>query len=109
MVPKHPLHTKEDIQDIIHNISVAARVALAGVPIDEADLRDAAPIDGQTFDLNVDVDVLQYCETAKHGVQKASKDNMVVPETGPQPIGLSDGIDGHARTDPTSRTWEMAR
>ena len=31
MVATHPLHTAEDIDDIIHNIGVAARVALGGL------------------------------------------------------------------------------
>ena len=31
MVATHPLHTAEDIDDIVHNIGVAARVALAGL------------------------------------------------------------------------------
>ena len=44
----------EDIDDIIHNIDVAARVALAGMPLEEADLRAAAPVDVQKFDLKVD-------------------------------------------------------
>ena len=32
MVPTHPLHTAQQIADTIHNIGVAARVALAGLP-----------------------------------------------------------------------------
>ena len=70
MVPTHPLHTKEDIQNTIHNISVAARVVLAGLPIEEADLRTATPIDPQKFDFKAEVDVLQRHETAKHRVEK---------------------------------------
>ena len=54
MVPTHPQHTKEDIQDTIHNISAAARVALGGLPVGEADLRNSAPIDPQKFDLKID-------------------------------------------------------
>ena len=53
MVPTHPLHGEREIRDIIHNIGVAARVALAGLPIEEAEFRDAAPVDAQKFDLKV--------------------------------------------------------
>jgi hypothetical protein len=53
MVPTHPLHGEREIRDIIHNVGVAARVALAGLPIEEAELRDAAPVDAQKFDLKV--------------------------------------------------------
>ena len=38
----------------MHNIGVAARVVLGGMPLDEADLRRAAPVDAQKFDLKVD-------------------------------------------------------
>jgi hypothetical protein len=54
MVPTHPDHTPAEIADIIHNIGVAARAALAGTPIDGADLRKAKPIDAQKFDLKLD-------------------------------------------------------
>ena len=70
MVPTHPLHTKEDIENTIHNIGVAARVVLAGLPIEEADLRDAAPIDPQKFDVKVKADVSPRYETAKRKVEK---------------------------------------
>jgi len=53
-------------------MSVWPRVALAGLPIEETDLRDAAPIDRQKF--YFDVDVLHHRETAKHGVQNESKE-----------------------------------
>jgi dTDP-4-amino-4,6-dideoxygalactose transaminase len=53
MVATHPLHGEQDIRNIIHNIGVAARVALAGLPIEEAEPRDAAPVDAQKFDLKV--------------------------------------------------------
>ena len=36
------------------NIGAAARVALAGLPIGEADLRNAAPIDAQKVDLKLE-------------------------------------------------------
>jgi dTDP-4-amino-4,6-dideoxygalactose transaminase len=54
MVPTHPLHSQRDIDDIVHNIGVAARVALGGMPLAEADLRSASPVDPQKFDLKVD-------------------------------------------------------
>ena len=54
MVATHPDHTQGDIADIIHNIGVAARVALDDAPIEEADLRAAKPVDTQKFDLKID-------------------------------------------------------
>ena len=51
MVATHPAHTAQETGDIIHNIGVAARVALGEVSIDQADLRNAAPVDAQKFDL----------------------------------------------------------
>jgi dTDP-4-amino-4,6-dideoxygalactose transaminase len=54
MVATHPEHGEQEIADIIHNIGVAARVALGGLPLAEADLRRAAPVDAQKFDLKVE-------------------------------------------------------
>ena len=54
MVPTHPEHSAQDTNDIIHNIGVAARVALAGMSPAEADLRRTAPVDAQKFDMKVD-------------------------------------------------------
>ena len=54
MVATHPEHSEQETADIIHNIGVAARVALGGLPLAEADLRQAAPVDAQKFDLKVD-------------------------------------------------------
>ena len=54
MVATHPEHTEQEIADIIHNINVAARVALGGMPLEEADLRRAAPVDAQKFDLKLE-------------------------------------------------------
>jgi len=51
MVATHPQHTAQDTADIIHNVSVAARHVLGGVPLAEADLRRAAPVDAQKFDI----------------------------------------------------------
>jgi dTDP-4-amino-4,6-dideoxygalactose transaminase len=52
MVATHPSHTSEDTADIIHNIGVAAHVALAGVPMAGADIRNAKPVDAQKFDIS---------------------------------------------------------
>jgi dTDP-4-amino-4,6-dideoxygalactose transaminase len=54
MVATDPAHTPEDIANTIHNIGVAARVALGGAPIEDADLRNAKPVDAQKFDLKLD-------------------------------------------------------
>jgi dTDP-4-amino-4,6-dideoxygalactose transaminase len=54
MVPTHPLHTPEETGDMIHNIAIAARVALGGMPLAEADLRRARPVDKQKFDMKED-------------------------------------------------------
>ena len=51
MVATHPQHMQEDVEDIVHNIATAARVALAGMPDDEAEFRRAAPVEVQKFDL----------------------------------------------------------
>jgi dTDP-4-amino-4,6-dideoxygalactose transaminase len=54
MVATHPLHSAEIISDTIHNIGIAARVALGGMKLDEADLRKAPPVDRQKFDIKAD-------------------------------------------------------
>lgn len=54
MVPTHPLHSAEEIADTIHNIGVAARVALGGMSRAEADLRNVQAVDAQKFDLQVE-------------------------------------------------------
>jgi dTDP-4-amino-4,6-dideoxygalactose transaminase len=54
MVATHPGHSREEISDIIHNIGAAARVALAGLKLSEADFRKAKPVDGRKFDLKAD-------------------------------------------------------
>jgi hypothetical protein len=51
MVPMDPRHDDKQIEDIIHNIGVAARVALADAPLAEAELRATAPVDAQKFDI----------------------------------------------------------
>ena len=54
MVATNPEHSEKEIADIVHNIGVAARVVLGGLPADQADLRAAKPVDAQKFDLKVD-------------------------------------------------------
>ena len=54
MVPTHPEHGPKEIADIVHNISGAARIVLAGMSMDEAALRNLKPVDAQKFDMKVD-------------------------------------------------------
>lgn len=51
MVPMHPNHTPEEIAAIVHNIDTAARVALGDLDPAQAELRQAAPLDAQKFDM----------------------------------------------------------
>jgi dTDP-4-amino-4,6-dideoxygalactose transaminase len=50
LVPTHPLHTRQQIDDIIHNINAAARVALGHASKDEVDVRNAVPVDVIKYD-----------------------------------------------------------
>ena len=54
MVPTNPQHSAAEIEDIIHNIGVAARVVLGGMARDEAELRNVRPVDAQKYDMKVD-------------------------------------------------------
>ena len=54
MVATHPDHTAEEISDIAHNIGEAARVALGATPIENADFREARPVDMRKFDLKAE-------------------------------------------------------
>ncbi|HLK23602.1 MAG TPA: aminotransferase class I/II-fold pyridoxal phosphate-dependent enzyme [Caulobacteraceae bacterium] len=54
MVPTHPDHTPDDIADIVHNITAAARVALGEITEGDAAFRKAAPLDAQKFDMQVE-------------------------------------------------------
>jgi len=54
MVATNPEHSEREISDIVHNVGVAARVVLGGLPADQADLRSTKPVDAQKFDLKVD-------------------------------------------------------
>jgi dTDP-4-amino-4,6-dideoxygalactose transaminase len=51
LVPTHPLHTKEQIADIIHNINAASRVALGGLKREDADVRKGEEVDVIKYDL----------------------------------------------------------
>jgi len=55
MVATHPDHSQRQIADIVHNIDVAARVALAGASIEGEALRKTDGVDAQKFDLKLDV------------------------------------------------------
>ena len=50
MIAMHPLHSEAEIDDMIHNIVEAARVALQNVDAASVALRKAEPIDLQKFD-----------------------------------------------------------
>jgi dTDP-4-amino-4,6-dideoxygalactose transaminase len=54
MVAMSPSHTAQEIDDMVHNIAVAARVALGGMPLDQAELRKPQAIDRQKFDIKED-------------------------------------------------------
>jgi hypothetical protein len=51
MVPTSPLHGDQEIEDMIHNIGVAARVALGEAPLENEELRKVAPVDAGKFDI----------------------------------------------------------
>lgn len=51
MVATDPRHGEAEIDDTIHNIGVAARVALGGLSPDEADIRNAKPVDKEKFNI----------------------------------------------------------
>jgi len=53
LVPTHPLHSKGEIEDIIHNIKAATRVALGQVKSEEVDVRRAGEVDATKYDLKV--------------------------------------------------------
>jgi hypothetical protein len=46
-----PRHTQQHVEDIVHNVGVAARVALGDLNRTEAEIRNARPIDRQKFDI----------------------------------------------------------
>lgn len=51
MVATDPGHSAEDVDDIIHDIGVAAQVALADLPPEDARVRKARPVDKEKYDL----------------------------------------------------------
>lgn len=51
LVPTHAEHTSQQIDETIHNIGAAARVALDDMPRDDVDIRNAAPVDAGKFAL----------------------------------------------------------
>ncbi len=53
MVATHPLHSREDIDDTIHNITAAARVVFGEISDGEVSLRKAKPVDAQKFDMKI--------------------------------------------------------
>jgi dTDP-4-amino-4,6-dideoxygalactose transaminase len=54
MVAMNPKHSSQEIADMIHNIGIAARVALGGMALNETDLRRPQPVDRQKFDIKED-------------------------------------------------------
>ena len=54
MVATHPHHSRQDTDDIIHNIGSAARIVFTGLPQDEVELRNLKPVDAQKFDMKTD-------------------------------------------------------
>ena len=52
MIPTHPQHGASEIDDIVHNISAAAHVALTDVSAEQVDFRTTAPLEVQKFDLS---------------------------------------------------------
>jgi dTDP-4-amino-4,6-dideoxygalactose transaminase len=54
MVETDPRHGESEIEDTIHNVTVAARVALGDLRPGEAELRNARPVDRDKFDAGGD-------------------------------------------------------
>ncbi|MCB1501528.1 MAG: aminotransferase class I/II-fold pyridoxal phosphate-dependent enzyme [Bauldia sp.] len=51
MIATNPRHGDAEIDAMIHNIGIAARVALGGMSPEEAELRDVEAVDTQKFDI----------------------------------------------------------
>jgi dTDP-4-amino-4,6-dideoxygalactose transaminase len=51
MIPTHPAHSAEEIRAIIHNIEVAARVALGHMRAEDATVLRTSALDPQKFDM----------------------------------------------------------
>ena len=54
MIATHPDHTDAEIADLIHNIDVAARVALGAAHLEDESLRATQGVDAQKFDLKAE-------------------------------------------------------
>ncbi|MHA1158124.1 MAG: DegT/DnrJ/EryC1/StrS family aminotransferase [Alphaproteobacteria bacterium] len=54
MVPMHPSHDQREIEAMIHNIGVAARVALGDLGPQDADIQQTGALDPQKFDMSDD-------------------------------------------------------
>ena len=54
MVATHPDHTDAEVADLIHNIDVAARVALGAARLEDEALRATQGVDAQKFDLKLE-------------------------------------------------------
>jgi len=53
MVPTNPKHSADEIEAIIHNIGVAARVALGGMSREQAEVLPTSALDVKKFDMSV--------------------------------------------------------
>lgn len=51
MIPTDPRHGAGEIDDLVHNISAAAHVALADLPAEKAEFRRTAPLELKKYDL----------------------------------------------------------
>lgn len=56
MVATHPLHSREDIENTIHNITAAARAVFGEISDGEVSLRKPKPVDTQKFDMKIDAE-----------------------------------------------------
>ena len=55
MVATHPHHSQAEIDDIVHNIDVAAaRIAFGEIPAEDAALRNLKAVDAQKFDMKIE-------------------------------------------------------
>ncbi|MDJ0789845.1 MAG: DegT/DnrJ/EryC1/StrS family aminotransferase [Myxococcota bacterium] len=52
MIATRPDHRREEVEDRIHDIGVAARVALGDLPREQARIRNPRPVDREKFDLD---------------------------------------------------------
>ncbi|HKD47403.1 MAG TPA: DegT/DnrJ/EryC1/StrS family aminotransferase [Rhizomicrobium sp.] len=55
LIPTHPEHTENEIENIIHNIKTAAAVALGQVSYHEASMRDMGLLDKVKYDMKEEV------------------------------------------------------